>query len=80
MKLAEYCKNQGRGSTNRLANAVGAYASDVSAWSNGGRPVPVKFAVMIEAVTQRQVTRQELCPDWAQIWPELVSASQSDPA
>ena len=35
--------------------------------------MPVKFAVAIEAATDKQVTRKDLCPNgWHLIWPELA--------
>lgn len=75
MKLADYCKQQGRGAVTRLAFEVCAYPSDISAWATGARPVPIKFAVAIELATNRLVTRKELVPDWQQIWPELATPS-----
>lgn len=39
----------------------------------GYRPCAAELAVLIEGVSGRQVTRQELCPDnWRRIWPELA--------
>ena len=73
MKLSEYFEQEGRGAASRLANAIGAYSSDVSDWANERRPVPVKFAVSIEATTNRAVTRQDMFPtDFLEIWPELI--------
>jgi DNA-binding transcriptional regulator YdaS (Cro superfamily) len=71
MKLSEYCDIRGHGAVKKLAKDIGDYASSVSAWRNGGRPVPIKTAVAIERATKGYVTRQDLCPDWAEIWPEL---------
>ena len=77
MKLADYCKQQGRGAATKLAFDVCAYPADISAWSTGARPVPVKFAVAIENATNKLVTRKELVPDWHLIWPELATPSQA---
>lgn len=73
MNLSEYFEAHGRGAATRLAEAIGAHSSDLSNWTNGQRPVPVKFAVAIEYATDKIVTRQELFPDdWRLIWPELT--------
>lgn len=72
MNLCEYFELKGRGAATQLASAIGAHSSDMSNWTLGQRPVPVKFAVAIERATNKQVTRQDLCPDWHLIWPELV--------
>lgn len=37
----------------------------------GYRPCSPALAVLIEAKSNKAVTRQELCPDWQAIWPEL---------
>lgn len=73
MKLADYLNEQGRGSASRLASAVGAFASDVSSWAHGGRPVPPPRCPAIESATEGKVARWDLRPDdWHQIWPELI--------
>ncbi len=75
MKLSNYFEQQGRGAASRLAALIGAYSSDVSDWTNGLRPVPVRFAVAIEAATNRVVSRKDLHPtDWQKIWPELIES------
>lgn len=72
MNLSQYFETRGRGSATQLAEAIGAHSSDLSNWTNGQRPVPVKFAVAIESATDRAVTRKDLFPtDWYLIWPEL---------
>jgi len=35
------------------------------------RPCAPALAVAIERESGQQVTRQELCPDWWKVWPEL---------
>lgn len=73
MQLAEYFQSEGRGSAARLANAIGAFTSDMSDWAKGNRPVPLKYCSLIEKETRGKVTRQELCPtDWHIVWPELA--------
>lgn len=73
MKLTEYFEREGRGAASRLANAIGAYSSDVSDWANGYRTIPVKSAVAIEMATDGAVRRWDLYPeDWHRIWPELI--------
>lgn len=73
MNLQNYFEAQGRGAATRLSRAIGAHSSDVSSWAKCVRPVPVKFAVAIEAATEKQVTRKDLFPDdWDLIWPELA--------
>lgn len=40
--------------------------------ANGHKPCGTELAVCIEAESDRQVTRQELCPEtWRARWPEL---------
>jgi DNA-binding transcriptional regulator YdaS (Cro superfamily) len=73
MKLTEYFEREGRGAASRLASAIGAYASDVSDWGSGKRPIPVKAAVAIEKATGGDVRRWDMFPeDWHRIWPELI--------
>ncbi len=75
MNLFKYFKQQGRGAATRLAAEIGAFPSDVSDWGKGLRPVPVRFAVAIEAATNRVVSRKDLHPtDWQKIWPELIES------
>ena len=73
MNLSQYFEARGRGAATQLAESIGAHSSDLSNWTSGQRPVPVKFAVAIEAATDKQVTRKDLCPNgWHLIWPELA--------
>lgn len=79
MKLSDYLDGQGRGAKSRLAAQVGGYASDVSDWLAGNRPVPVHRCAAIERATGGAVTRRDLRPDdWHLIWPELAEPSQAD--
>lgn len=80
MHLIDFLKKDGHGAATRLAIKIGAHPPDISAWTTGARPVPVKAAVAIEAATAGQVTRSDLRPtDWRQIWPELVHATSPAP-
>lgn len=73
MNLSQYFEARGRGAAAQLAEAIGAHSSDLSNWTSGQRPVPVKFAVAIELATSKSVTRKDLFPDeWHLIWPELA--------
>lgn len=67
-----------RGRTSALARAIGAYASDVSAWASdkaNKRPIPVHFGLPIEKATGGQVTRLDLFPEDVirNVWPELLA-------
>jgi DNA-binding transcriptional regulator YdaS (Cro superfamily) len=74
MNLKTYLDSE-RGRTSALAKAIGAHASDVSAWKSGARPVPVHFGLPIEQATSGQVTRLELFPEEVirQVWPDLLA-------
>ena len=43
----------------------------------GFRPCATDLAVNIERESGRLVTRQELRPDWADHWPELVATAKA---
>nr|WP_186224601.1 YdaS family helix-turn-helix protein [Burkholderia gladioli] len=64
-----------RGRLVRLADQIGAHASDLSAWANKKRPVPIPFGRPIEDATCGEVTRLELFPLTVirVVWPELVA-------
>lgn len=67
-----------RGRTSALARAIGAHASDVSAWvseKRNKRPIPVHFGRPIEQATGGQVTRLEMFPEDVirSVWPELLA-------
>ncbi|MEX3555197.1 MAG: YdaS family helix-turn-helix protein [Burkholderia gladioli] len=64
-----------RGRLAKLCRDIGAYAPDVSRWANGSRPVPPRWCVAIERITDGAVSRRDLRPDdWHLIWPELAEA------
>lgn len=74
MNLETYLDAE-RGRTSALARAIGAHASDVSAWKTKARPVPVHFGLPIEQATKGLVTRLELFTEEVirQVWPELLA-------
>lgn len=73
MELRAYLDKAGHGASRRMAEALGAYASDVSSWASGRRRPGVAYCVAIEQHTQGAVTRRDLRPDdWQDIWPELA--------
>ncbi|MCW3539313.1 helix-turn-helix domain-containing protein [Burkholderia cenocepacia] len=73
MDLKAYLSSQ-RGRLVSLSRAIGAYASDVSAWASGARPVPLVYGVAIERATGGIVTRHDIfsADVIARVWPELV--------
>lgn len=80
MKLSEYLNQLERGGKSAFAKKIGAYASDLSDWSRGERPIPIRFCPAIERESVGAVTRIELRPvDWHIYWPELA-APQSQQA
>lgn len=64
MKLAEYTYKHGRIG---IAQALGIGAANVYQWETGRRPVPPEHCPVIERVTGRLVTCEEMRPDvdWA---------------
>ena len=76
MDLRTYLDKAGHGASRRMAQALGAYASDVSNWASGRRKPGVAVCVAIEQHTSGEVTRRDLRPDdWQDIWPELAEVS-----
>ena len=79
MNLSQYF-SQERGRQAALAKAIGAHAPDVSRWADGKRPIPMEYGAAIEAATGGLVTRREMFPnDWHRLWPELATATESQP-
>ncbi|WP_260449858.1 helix-turn-helix domain-containing protein [Burkholderia contaminans] len=66
-----------RGRLVKLAAAIDAHASDISAWANKRRPVPVPFGWPIERETRGVVRRVDLFSSVVirDVWPELVDLS-----
>ena len=64
-----------RGRLVKLAAAIGAHASDISAWANKKRPVPIPYGWPIERETSGQVRRVDLfSPEIARdTWPDLAN-------
>lgn len=78
MDLKTYLSNAGHGAQSSLAEAIGAFPSDVSNWLAGRRKPSISKSVAIEVATQGQVTRRDLRPDdWHLIWPELADAANA---
>lgn len=67
-----------RGRLIRLAAAINAHTSDVSAWANKKRPVPIPFGWPIERATTGVVGRIDLFPAELirDIWPELAQQKE----
>lgn len=72
MHLTTYLDAAPRGETTRMARAIGCQIPDLSAWYSGKKPIPLKWAPIIEAYTKGAVMRWDLFPDvWHIQWPEL---------
>ena len=80
MNLLDYLREE-KGRATDLAQKTGQSKSFVGAVAHGARPCPPRLAVAIEQATDGQVSRKDLLPDWADIWPELVTdpATQASP-
>lgn len=63
-----------RGRLVKLAAAIGAHASDISAWANKKRPVPIPYGWPIERETSGKVGRIDLFSSKVvrDTWPDLV--------
>lgn len=73
--LARQASDENGGPT-AFARKVGRTPSEISQWISGVRPIPMASAALVESVSS--VTRKKLFPeDWPQIWPELITASES---
>lgn len=79
MKLSDYLAAE-RGRVTALAAALGVSRPYVSMMANGVRTVSPPIAVRIELATGGAVRRQDLRPDWRDIWPELDGAATAAPA
>lgn len=71
MKSAEAAKEASRllGSQAEMARLLRVTAPTVNQWCSGERAVPAKRALQIEALTEGQIKKTDLCPSfpWAQI-------------
>lgn len=67
-----------RGRGTALAKHLKVQPPVVAAWISGKRPVPIGHGAAIEQFTDGAVTRQQMFPaDWARIWPELQSVTDT---
>ncbi|KVN36777.1 Cro/Cl family transcriptional regulator [Burkholderia pyrrocinia] len=67
-----------RGRLVKLAAAIGAHASDLSAWANKKRPVPIPFGWPIERETAGLVRRVDLfsADVIPHVWPDLAQKQE----
>ena len=78
MKLSSYLSEQPRGALRALARQIDAHEPDVSRWASGERPIPLRYAALIESATGGAVTRRDMFPnDWQRIWPELAAQAET---
>ena len=71
MDLKTYLSESGTTQSD-FASQVGVSQGMVWQWLNDVRPIPVDRMPDIEKVTKVKVSRRELHPEWARIWPELA--------
>lgn len=74
MDLKDWVRAE-RGRAVRLGAAIGVHPVLIRQWSGQERPIPVRHMAAIELATGGAVTREEMCEDWARVWPELARAS-----
>lgn len=70
MKLKEYLL-QNKGQQKFIGDQLGASKQYFSQLVTGASPISPKRAVLIEKLTDGQVSRKDLRTDWKEIWPEL---------
>ena len=75
MKSAEAAKEASRllGSQAEMARLLRVTAPTVNQWCSGERAVPAKRALQIEALTEGQIKKADLCPTFP--WAQISSAS-----
>ncbi len=73
MKLKLYLLNGGRGCARDLAEKIGVSPSYLSQMASGQTSISPKRCVQIEIATEGLVTREDLHPNWYEIWPELLA-------
>lgn len=61
-----------RGRAAELARRMKVTAGMLTAWRNGSKAIPPLRCVQIEKLTDGQVPRWVLHPDWESLWPELA--------
>lgn len=80
MTLLEFLRHMSAEQREPFAKSCDTSLGHLRNVAYGYRPCAAELAVLIEDVSGRQVTRQELCPDnWWRIWPELFNACSSNP-
>ena len=61
-----------------FAKSVNSTVGHLNNFAYGYTPLADKVCVLIEQVSKRSVTRQELRPnDWVEVWPELKRKNQN---
>ncbi len=61
----------------KLAKSLRVSQPQVSHWSTGIKPVPIKYALAIENLTHGFITRKDVRPnDWPEIWPDLIDKAK----
>ncbi|AXF20517.1 Cro/Cl family transcriptional regulator [Burkholderia pyrrocinia] len=77
MDLRTYLDGE-RGRLVKLAEAIGAHTSDLSAWANRKRPVPIPFGWPIEIATLGVVGRLDLfsADVIRKVWPDLAQPKE----
>lgn len=72
MDLKSYLDLCPRGEAKRLAREINDYPSNISLWKSGKKSIPVSKCLLLENITNGQVSRKELRPkDYEKYWPEL---------
>lgn len=56
-----------------LAVLLGVTPQTIRDWKIGRRPIPAKRAMAIEQITHGKVLREELVPNWHELWIELIA-------
>lgn len=76
MKSADAAKEASRllGSQAELARLLRVTAPTVNQWCSGERAVPAKRALQIEALTEGQIKKVDLCPSFP--WGQINAAPQ----
>lgn len=72
MKLADYLKEQGKGTAARLARALRISYPTLWQWAYTDKEPDPRNAVRLELLTERAVMRWDVREDWHEIWPELI--------
>lgn len=70
MTLNDYLKKHETAAA--FSAKIGVPSVSISNWRNGKRPIPIRWMPIIEKETNGLVTRKDLCPHWAKLWPELA--------